>query len=253
MLHSTHPGLALIVGGTSGIGLATAQRFVAAGHPVVVSGRSMQRGAQALQLLGAAASFIACDATQPASMAALVQAVTQQHGALAHAVNCAAADLGPSPMHAMAPDDAQALVQSDFWGVYHGMKYQVEAMLASGGTIVNLASTNGLSGAPGAALYSAAKHAVVGLGRSAAREYIASGIRINTVCPGATDTPRRSRRMAQLEPEQAQLAMQQVRDAIPLGRLASADEVAQAIYWLSSPASSYVVGHCLVVDGGLSA
>jgi NAD(P)-dependent dehydrogenase (short-subunit alcohol dehydrogenase family) len=104
-----------------------------------------------------------------------------------------------------------------------------------------------------AALYSASKHAVIGLTRSTAKEYIADGIRINAVCPGVTDTPRRERRTAHLTESEVQSLKEEVAQSIPIGRAASADEIAQAILWLSSPSSSYVVGHSLVIDGGLTA
>jgi len=103
------------------------------------------------------------------------------------------------------------------------------------------------------AMYSAGRHAVIGLTRSTAREYIARGVRINAVCPGPTDTPRRVRRSANLNAAQLQQQSQQLSELIPIGRLASAQEIASAILWLSSPDSSYVVGHCLVIDGGFSA
>jgi NAD(P)-dependent dehydrogenase (short-subunit alcohol dehydrogenase family) len=102
-------------------------------------------------------------------------------------------------------------------------------------------------------MYSAGKHAVIGLTRSAAKEYIARGVRINAVCPGATETPRRTRRTAHLTGDQLLAHQEQLAHAIPIGRLAKVEEIANAILWLSSPESSYVVGHSLVVDGGLLA
>ncbi len=142
----------------------------------------------------------------------------------------------------------------DVLGVFNCMKYEIEAMLRSGGgTIVNVSSVNGLSGAPSASMYSAGKHAVIGLTRSAAKEYIARGVRINAVCPGATETPRRMRRTAHLTEGQLLEREEQLAQAIPIGRLARVEEIASAILWLSSPESSYVVGHSLVVDGGLLA
>jgi NAD(P)-dependent dehydrogenase (short-subunit alcohol dehydrogenase family) len=142
----------------------------------------------------------------------------------------------------------------DVLGVLRCMQAEIAAMrTAGGGTIVNVSSINGLSGVAQAALYSAGRHAVVGLTRSAALEYIGEGIRINAVCPGAVDTPRRQRRMQALPSEQAAAQQASLAQSIPIGRLAQADEIAAAILWLSSDASSYVVGHSLVVDGGLTA
>jgi NAD(P)-dependent dehydrogenase (short-subunit alcohol dehydrogenase family) len=249
--------VALIVGGTSGIGLATARSLLGAGATVVVASRSAARGADALEELGSSsprASFIQCDVTNAESIRNLVAAVVKRHGALDCAVNSAAAEFKPARAHETTGADVTALLTVDVEGLFNCMRAEIEAMLAGrGGTIVNVASTTGLSGTPTAALYSAGKHAVIGLTRSTAREYIADGIRINAVCPGATDTPRRVKRIAHLsDAERAELAEALAKE-IPIGRPATADEIASAIVWLSSPASSYVVGHSLVVDGGLTA
>jgi NAD(P)-dependent dehydrogenase (short-subunit alcohol dehydrogenase family) len=249
--------VALICGGTTGIGFAAAKEFMARGAKVTVAARSSERGSQAereLKELGGDAAFHACDVSNPASVAELVSFVVERFGHLDCAVNSAAFDSQPSAAHEMSHDDAAGIVSTDLLGVFHCMKYEVEAMLQSGGgTIVNISSINGLSGAPMAAVYSAAKHAVIGLTRSAAKEYIAHGIRINAVCPGATDTPRRERRLAHLNTEERRAQTEAVSQAIPIGRLARPEEIAGAILWLSCPSSSYVVGHSLVVDGGLHA
>ncbi len=134
------------------------------------------------------------------------------------------------------------------------MKDQISQMVQQGGgTIVNVASINGLSGTPIGALYTASKHGVVGLTRSTALEYIRQGVRINAVCPGLVATPRLERRWAGLSAEQRSHASQQLSDSIPLGRVAQPDEIAAGILWLSSEQSAYVVGHTLVMDGGLTA
>jgi NAD(P)-dependent dehydrogenase (short-subunit alcohol dehydrogenase family) len=248
--------IVLITGGTTGIGLATAKAFLASGAKVVVSARDREQGAAAEQQLRALgeAVFYACDVNDPTAVAGLVDFTLTRFGQLNAAVNSAACDTQPGPAHEMAFADASKTISTDVLGVFNCMKYQIEAMLrGGGGTIVNVSSVNGLSGAPTAAIYSAAKHAVIGLTRSTAREYIGRGIRINAVCPGATETPRRQRRTAHLTEAQLLAHQAQLAQAIPIGRLAQADEIAQAIFWLSSAASSYVVGHSLVVDGGLQA
>lgn len=254
MSGSLEGKVALVVGGTSGIGLATAAQFVAAGARVVVCGRDQAKGVDAQASLGPAATYMACDVSQPPSVEALVQAVVARFGRIDCAVNCAAVQPRSALLHETDSTDAAALLDTDVLGQFLCMKHQIEAMLAGGGgTIVNVSSVSGLSGVPTASLYSAGRHAVLGLTRSAAREYIARNIRINAVCPGVTDTPRRHQRVAHLPPDaQAEMAAQTA-EAVPIGRLAAASEIASAIVWLSSPASSYVVGHCLVVDGGLSA
>ncbi|MEP0924853.1 SDR family oxidoreductase [Leptolyngbya sp. FACHB-711] len=133
------------------------------------------------------------------------------------------------------------------------MKYQLQQMVQQrNGTIVNVASVNGLSGTPIGSLYTASKHGVVGLTRSTALEYIRQGIRINTVCPGLVHTPRLERRWAELSPEQRSQSMQKLADSIPIGRFAQPEEIAAAILWLSSTQASYIVGQAIVIDGGLT-
>lgn len=255
-MHSLHGGVALIVGGTSGIGLAAAKAFVASGTRVVVAARDPQQGGAAqsqLRALGDAV-FHACDVGDPTSVAGLIAFTVDHFGQLDFAVNSAACDSIPAATHEMPFEVASNTVSVDVLGVFSCMKHEIEAMLrCGGGTIVNVSSVNGLSGVPSASMYSAGRHAVIGLTRSAAKEYIARGIRINAVCPGATDTPRRVRRAAHFTEAQRLKQQAQLAQAIPIGRLAQAEEVASAILWLSSPQSSYVVGHSLVVDGGLLA
>jgi NAD(P)-dependent dehydrogenase (short-subunit alcohol dehydrogenase family) len=246
--------VALIVGGTSGIGFASAEHCVAAGAKVVISGRDSAKGIEAQRSLGPSATFIGCDIAQPSSVEVLFQTVVAQFGRIDCAVNAAAIATGSALLHQTSNADATALLSTDVFGQFLCMKHEIEVMLKTGaGTIVNVSSVNGLSGTPAAAMYSAGRHAVLGLTRSAALEYIARNIRINAVCPGATDTPRRHRRVAHMTPDVQSELTTQTAQGIPIGRLATAVEIANAIFWLSSPSSSYVVGHCWVVDGGLSA
>ena len=255
-MHDLQGKSALITGGTTGIGLATAKVFLAHGARVVITSRNPERGVAAeteLRELGEAC-FHPCDVTDPASVAALIAFTVDRYGALDCAVNSASCDISLASLHELSLEEASATLHTDVLGVFHCMKYEIEAMLrAHGGTIVNVASISGLAGTPEAPMYSAGKHAVIGLTRSAAKDYIARGIRINAVCPGPTHTPRRARRTAHLEAEQVQVQDAELARAIPIGRLAEADDIARAILWLSSPDSAYVVGHSLVVDGGLIA
>lgn len=246
--------VAVVMGGTSGIGLATAQRLIAAGAQVVITGRDAAKGAQAQAGLGPMAAYLPCDVSQAQSVTACFQTLASRYGRLDCAVNVAAIPFNPALLHHTSDADARALLASDVMGPYLCMKQEIALMLpGGGGTIVNVSSINGMSGVASAALYSAGRHAILGLTRSAALEYIGQQIRINAVCPGAVDTPRRQQRVAHLSPAAQAEAAAQTAQAIPIGRVAEAAEVAEAIYWLCSPASSYVVGQALAVDGGLSA
>lgn len=224
---------------------------------IVLAGRNPNRGALAqeeLNDLDKEATFIQCDIGDPSSVDRLLSLTIQQFGRLDCAVNSAGYDFKPSRAHELQSQSVSDQLAIDFTGVFSCTRAEVAVMLPrSGGTIVNVASTTGLTGTPMAALYSAAKHAVIGLTRSTAREYIADGIRINAVCPGVTSTPRRERRTAHLTESEVLRLKEEVVREIPIGRVASADEIAQAILWLSSPSSSYVVGHSLIIDGGLTA
>jgi NAD(P)-dependent dehydrogenase (short-subunit alcohol dehydrogenase family) len=257
MSPDPHGKVALIVGGTSGIGLAAAKEFAAAGFTTIVAARSLERGLLAeteLRCLDERATYHGCDVRDPSSVAMLVQFVIDRFGQLDCAANCAALDFVSHTTHEIPGGEAGDLIATDVLGVFHCMKYEIEAMLKSrGGTIVNVSSVSGLSGVPSASLYSAGRHAVIGLTRSAAREYVTKGIRINAVCPGPTDTPRRDRRNIHLSQDEILRNSAELAETIPIGRLARSEEIASAILWLSSPQSSYVVGHSLVIDGGLSA
>jgi NAD(P)-dependent dehydrogenase (short-subunit alcohol dehydrogenase family) len=222
-----------------------------------MAGRNADRGSLAkaeLKGLGKDATFLECDVSDSPSVDKLVNTVLERFGRIDCAVNSAGYDFKPGRAHEIQDQAVSDQLAVDFTGVFSCMRAQIAAMLPRGaGPIVNVASTTGLAGTPTAALYSAAKHAVIGLTRSTAREYIANGIRINAICPGVTDTARRERRTAHLSANDIQQLNDELAREIPIGRVGSADEIAHAILWLSSSASSYVVGHSLVVDGGLSA
>lgn len=257
MNYALDSKVALIVGGTTGIGLATAKAFASAGATVVVASRNSEKGAAAISelvLLGANATFFECDVSNASSVARLLDSILGRFGTLNCAVNCAAYDFKLAKAHEVRDQEIAEHLAVDVQGLFTCMRAEIVAMLHSrGGTIVNVASTTGLSGTPTAALYSAGKHAVIGLTRSTAREYIGNGIRINAVCPGVTNTPRRERRAAHLGNAERSKQDQALAMEIPIGRPAVAEEIANAIIWLSSPVSSYVVGHSLVIDGGLTA
>jgi NAD(P)-dependent dehydrogenase (short-subunit alcohol dehydrogenase family) len=175
-------------------------------------------------------------------------------GRLDFAVNNAAAEFPLVPMADIPIESIDRSIAVNLRGAWLCMKHEIEAMQKTGGgAIVNVSSVNGFSSSVNAAMYSATKHGMNGLTTAAAKEYMSQGIRINSVCPGAIETPRRQRRLAGFSAEQVAEHYAKNTAAIPAGRVGLAEEVAAGILWLCSDAASYVVGHHLVIDGGLSA
>jgi NAD(P)-dependent dehydrogenase (short-subunit alcohol dehydrogenase family) len=249
------PGsVAVVMGGTSGIGLATARALIDAGARVIVAGRDRDRGARAAQLLGEHAHYVPADVTRAGEVAAVIDQAVARWGRLDGAVNAAAVgDPKPALVTDITEDEWDRIIAADLKGVWLSMKYEITAMLASGGgTIVNVSSVNGLSGTPSAAAYCAAKHGLHGLSKTAAMEYAARGIRINVVCPGAHDTPMLREVFEKVSPGAPDKAEAMYRSVIPVGRIGDPAECARAIAWLLSDAASYVTGAVLTVDGGLS-
>lgn len=247
--------VALVMGGTSGIGLATARALADAGSRVVITGRDPDRGQRAAEALGAAASYVRVDVADAHQVAAAVSETVARWGRLDGAVNAAAlADIRPARTAEITEAEWDRTLAADLKGVWLCMKFEIEAMLAGGGgAIVNVSSINGLSGTATAAAYCAAKHGIHGLSKTAAIEYAPQGIRINVVCPGAHRTPMLAgvwERMAPGDPGRAEAMMC---THIPLGRIAEPAECAQAIAWLLSGSASYVTGAILTVDGAMAA
>lgn len=244
--------VALVTGGTSGIGLATALAFARAGASVVVASRGEQAGRAASDRLarcGAAASYFQTDVRDERQVAALVQHTLQRFGRLDCAVNCAGA---ASDMKSL-PDTAQEVwddvMAVNARGVWLSMRHEVPALVASGGgAIVNIGSIYSAAGRAAHHAYVASKHAVVGLTRSVALEYASRGVRVNVLCAGVTRTAGMEQAEAALPELVAGLVAEH-----PMGRMATAEEIAGAALWLCSDASRYVTGTPLAVDGGFLA
>jgi NAD(P)-dependent dehydrogenase (short-subunit alcohol dehydrogenase family) len=244
--------VALVTGGTSGIGLATALAFARAGASVVVGARSESRGRDAcaaIERAGGAGLFVPCDVREESSVAALVEQARTRFGRLDCAVNCAGVgdDMKPLPSAAQTVWDDVMSVNAR--GVWLSMRYEVPALVASGGgAIVNIGSIYGLAGRAAHHAYVASKHAVVGLTRSVALEYAQHNVRVNVLCAGVTSTPAM---------QQAERAVPDVVRALvaehPIGRMASEQEIAGAALWLCCDASRYVTGAPLHIDGGFLA
>lgn len=243
----------LVTGGAGAIGRVTARAFAEEGATVVLSGRDEKALVQAVEEIqagGGRADHVVADLTVPGDAAAMVAAVTGRHGGLHVAVNNAGT-LGPVGPVADLDDDAwRTVIDVNLTGVFLSMKHEIAHMRAhGGGTIVNIASNIGVHGRrPGMAAYAASKAGVSILTRSAAIDHIADGVRVNAVSPGASDTPMSLRPGETRAERDARL-----KSAIPAGRPSDPSEVADAVLWLASDESAYLVGHDMVVDGGTTA
>jgi len=245
--------VALVTGAASGIGRASALALARAGAAVCVSDINGDGAAETAQQIideGGTAIALTCDVTKGSDVLAMVAATVDALGPLDAAVNNAGiAGSFDDRLHEADDDMFERVLAVNLRGVWHCMKAELAQMLsAGGGSIVNIASVAGLIGAPKAAAYTASKHAVVGITKSAAVDYAKLGIRVNAICPAYTDTA-----MVQSAIEGNPLMAHIMERAIPMGRLGQASEIGEAVVWLCSDASSFVTGHSLVLDGGLVA
>lgn len=243
----------LVTGGASGMGRATAVALARAGAKIAIADVNGQGGEETLGLTLAAggdAFFAACDVSSAAQVEALVNQTVKKFGRLDCAANIAGIEGKWADRIAEASEENfDRVIAVNLKGVWLCMKYEVAQMIKQGGgSIVNLASAAGLVGNPGSAAYGASKHGVVGLTKTVALEYARQGIRVNTVCPGAIETPMLSRIFDAIPRHGARMA-----EIEPVGRLGTADEIAAAILWLCSEQSSFVTGAAIPVDGGLTA
>ncbi len=242
--------VALITGGSSGIGLATAHQFVREGANVALVARDPERGTHAARLVPGAV-FFAADVSDSSDCERAVGAALREHNRLDILVNCAGIIYRDRPIDRMSEQEWCETFDVNVKGTFLMSKYALAALRATRGCIVNVASYVGLVGFAGAAAYAASKAAVINLTRSMALDHAAEGIRVNAVCPGSVDTEMiRSAWRSQTDPAAAE---RRWRAKHPLGRIATPDEVARAILFLASEDASFVTGAALPVDGGITA
>jgi len=247
------PGLldaktALVTGAASGIGRACALALAREGARVAVSDVSDEGGEVTTREIvdsGGEAIYLHADVAREIDVEALVSGTLSQFGALDCAVNNAGVTGSASPFHETSLGDFRGVLDVNLTGVFLCMKHELGAMLSRGsGSIVNVASGSGIIATPGLAGYCATKHAVLGLTKTAAVENARTGVRVNAVCPGVTDTPLLRANIAG-SPQMERLIL----GSTPSGRMARPEEIAEAVVWLCSDRASFVSGESMLVDG----
>ena len=249
-MNKTFDGkVALVTGGASGIGLATALAFGEAGARVVIADLQQDAVAAAVaavEAVGAEALGVVTNVARDAEVAALIEAAVGRFGRLDIAFNNAGINPPLTLLGELSEEDFDAVVAVNLKGVWLCMRHELRVMSAQrSGVIVNTSSVAGLTGLRGCGAYAAAKHGVLGLTKTAALEYARFGIRVNAVCPGGIMTPM-------LEEAEARRAgvLEAMTSLEPLGRLGQPTEIASAVLWLCSPGASFTTGHAMAVDGG---
>jgi NAD(P)-dependent dehydrogenase (short-subunit alcohol dehydrogenase family) len=242
--------IALVTGGGSGIGQATARALAARDARVMVADIDEDAARATAAAAGIGAEAVRVDVADADSVAAMVAFTVDRLGGLDWACNIAGISPMPKPFVDHTAEEWMRTIAVDLNGVFYCMQAEIRQMIAQdrGGAIVNMSSGAGLVPAPGMPAYTAAKHGVLGLTKQAAQEYARAGIRVNAVLPGQTETaPMRA--FLDLMPDHGEKMLRQ----LPMQRMATPDEIANAVAWLCSAEASYVNGESLVVDGGLIA
>lgn len=240
--------VALVTGGSSGIGKATALAFARAGANVVIASRRVTEGEQTVHEIcerGGDAIFVKTDISKASEVEGLMNQTIEFYGRLDYACNNAGTFV-MGRLFELSEEEWDRTINANLKGIWLSLKYQIPIMLQQkGGVIVNMASMSAIIGNPGVSIYSASKGGVVALTQSAAIEYAASGIRINAISPGVISTP--------MVDDIPTPLLEDIQSKHPIGRLGKSEEIADAVVWLCSDKASFVTGHNMVIDGGYTA
>ena len=254
MAESVQGSVALITGGSSGIGQAAAVAFAREGVRTVVTGRSrngLDDTVAQVTAAGGDVRAIGADLTDPAEIERMVAEAASAYGRLDFLVNNAGAQGEVAELADQRLDSFDEVFATNVRALFLCMKHAIPHLLKQGGAIVNLSSGGGLVGVPGASVYCASKHAVMGMTKVAALDYARRGIRVNAVNPGGVDTPMLQRFFDSIEDETERRAAREGFNAShPMGRIATVEEVAAAVVFLCSPKAAFITGTALSVDGG---
>jgi NAD(P)-dependent dehydrogenase (short-subunit alcohol dehydrogenase family) len=242
--------VAIVTGGTSGIGRATAIAFAKKGAKVaVVDWIESNETVNLIKDLGGEAIFIKCDVSKTTDVKAMVEKTIAAFGRLDYAYNNAGIEGASAPTHECTEENWDKTIGINLKGIWLCMKYEIPEILKQGkGAIVNCASVAGLVGFAGLPAYVASKHGVIGLTKTAALECAKLGIRVNVVCPGVIQTPMIDRLTGKTKE-----AIEQFTGLEPVGRFGQPEEIANAVVWMCSDEASFVTGHAMAVDGGFVA